>query len=172
MALHDPVEDALNERKRKARLVEAGAAVGSPNEAALNITRKFLEGGRVGRFGDRTEPDRVRGIPENPLPFPGRRVGPRPGPGRRVGPRPFPPGYGIPRPFPPPEREPTGQVDYGAVEKFPGGQIERGVREERPGGSLAERYFDLPGPVGFAKTAQGQAILQRILGRVGRRGFR
>ncbi|KKN26617.1 hypothetical protein LCGC14_0872810 [marine sediment metagenome] len=27
MALHDPIEDALNERKRKARLVEAGGAL-------------------------------------------------------------------------------------------------------------------------------------------------
>ena len=45
MALHDPVEDALNARKKKARLVEAGAAIGSPNEESLNITRSFLEGG-------------------------------------------------------------------------------------------------------------------------------
>lgn len=33
-----------------------------------------------------------------------------------------------------------------------------------PGGSLSENFFDLPGPVGFAKTTQGRAILQRILG--------
>ena len=43
MALHDPVEDALNDRKKRARLVEAGAAVGTPGDA-LNITRKFLGG--------------------------------------------------------------------------------------------------------------------------------
>ena len=46
MALHDPVEDALNARKKKARLVEAGAAIGSPNEESLNITRRFLAGNR------------------------------------------------------------------------------------------------------------------------------
>lgn len=36
-----------------------------------------------------------------------------------------------------------------------------------PGRDLAGSFFDLPGPVGFAQTPQGQAILQRILG-----GFR
>ena len=34
---------------------------------------------------------------------------------------------------------------------------------------LSGRFFDLPGPVGFAKTPQGQAILQRILGGIGGR---
>ncbi len=36
-------------------------------------------------------------------------------------------------------------------------------------GSLGERFLGLPGPIGFAKTRQGQAILQRILGGMGRR---
>lgn len=36
--------------------------------------------------------------------------------------------------------------------------------------SLPDRFFDLPGPVGFSRTPQGQAIMQRILGRQG--GFR
>ena len=36
--------------------------------------------------------------------------------------------------------------------------------------SLSDRFFDLPGPVGFAQTPQGRAILQRILG--GSRGLR
>lgn len=31
------------------------------------------------------------------------------------------------------------------------------------GQSLSNRLFDLPGPVGFAQTPQGRAILQRIL---------
>ena len=44
MALHDPVEDALNERKKKARLVEAGGAL-SPD--SLDITRQFLGGGQL-----------------------------------------------------------------------------------------------------------------------------
>ncbi len=38
------------------------------------------------------------------------------------------------------------------------------------GGSLSNRFFDLPGPVGFSQTPQGQAILQRLL--QGRRGLR
>ncbi len=37
------------------------------------------------------------------------------------------------------------------------------------GGSLGDRFLNLPGPVGFAQTPQGQAILQRILGGIGRR---
>ncbi|KKL09839.1 hypothetical protein LCGC14_2561860, partial [marine sediment metagenome] len=78
MAQHDPVEDALNARKARARLVEAGGALSPDN---LDITRQFLGGqpvqfdpsrrgggGQRGRFG----PDRIRGIPENPFPFPGR----------------------------------------------------------------------------------------------------
>lgn len=33
-----------------------------------------------------------------------------------------------------------------------------------PGGaSLSDNFFNLPGPVGFAQTPQGKAILQRIL---------
>ncbi len=58
MALHDPLEDALNERKRKARLVEAGAAVGTPGEDALSITRQFLEGNVPPIEGRRTPPVR------------------------------------------------------------------------------------------------------------------
>ena len=38
------------------------------------------------------------------------------------------------------------------------------------GGSLSDRFLDMPGPVNFARTAQGQAILQRILSG-GRRRF-
>lgn len=32
-----------------------------------------------------------------------------------------------------------------------------------PDPALSSRFFDLPGPVGFAQTPQGRAILQRIL---------
>ena len=35
--------------------------------------------------------------------------------------------------------------------------------------SLGDRFLDLPGPAGFASTPQGKAILQRILGSMGRR---
>jgi len=37
---------------------------------------------------------------------------------------------------------------------------------------LSDRFFDLPGPAGFAQTPQGKAILQRILGRFNRGGVR
>ncbi len=113
MALHDPVEDALNERKRKARLVEAGAAVGTPGEDALNITREFLGG------------------------------------------------------------EPAGQAPQGQQRQQLPSQAASIAQQRAFGqqgqGSLGSRFLDLPGPAGFAKTAQGQAILQRILGSVRRR---
>jgi len=112
MALHDPIEDALNERKKKARLIEAGAAIGSPNEESLDITRRFLA-------GNRQLPNQAASIARS----------------RAFG--------------------------------------QRGVQQRRAplvdatprSGSLSEGFFNLPGPVGFAKTPQGQAILQRILGR-------
>lgn len=40
------------------------------------------------------------------------------------------------------------------------------------GGSLSDRFFNLPSPVGFARTPQGQAILQRLLGGFNRGGRR
>lgn len=39
-------------------------------------------------------------------------------------------------------------------------------RATAPQGSLGDRFLGLPGPVDFARTSQGQAMLQRIL-----RGF-
>ncbi len=111
MALHDPVEDALNARKKKARLVEAGAAIGTPDKEALDITSSFL-GSNVGT---------LQGGRRNIRP-PGAAAGIA---GRRA---------------------------FG----------QRGAQQ----GSLRDRFFDLPGPVGFASTPQGQAVLQRIL-----RGF-
>jgi hypothetical protein len=120
MALHDPVEDALNERKWKARLVEAGAAVGSPSEEALGITKRFLTGGQR--------------LPSQAAPVAGRRAFGQQGARRR----------------------PNG----GLVTQQPPRDL---------GQSLSSRLFDLPGPVGFAQTPQGQSILQRILERFGRR---
>ena len=104
MALPDPVEDALNDRKKRARLVEAGAAVGTPDREALDITNSFLSGGSR--------------LPSQAAPVAKKRA-------------------------------------FG----------QQGQQQ----GSVGSRFLDLPGPVGFASTPQGQAILQRILGSVGRR---
>ncbi len=48
-----------------------------------------------------------------------------------------------------------------------GARRRRGVTGVQP---LSDRLFDLPGPVDFARTPQGRAILQQILGG-GRRRF-
>jgi hypothetical protein len=117
MALHDPVEDALNERKRKARLVEAGAAVGSPSEEALGITKRFLTGGQR--------------LPSQAAPVAGRSAFGQQGARRRPGGSLITPGPAVPDPAQP----------------------------------LSSRLFDLPGPVGFAQTPRGSAILQSILSR-------
>ena len=66
----------------------------------------------------------------------------------------------------------AGQRAFGqqGARKKPGGG---GLVTQQPprdlGQPLSERFFDLPGPVGFASTPQGQAILQRILGLRGQR---
>ncbi len=51
---------------------------------------------------------------------------------------------------------------------------QRGQQQRRPvartaAQPLSDRFFGLPGPVGFAQTPQGRAILQRILGGGSRR---
>ncbi len=124
MALHDPVEDALNDRKKRARLVEAGAAIGTPDRNALDITRKFLGGGQQGN----------QQLPGQASPVASRTAFGQQGSSR--------PGGG------------------GLVTQQPPRDV---------GGSLSDRFLNLPGPVGFAGTPQGQAMLQRILGSVGRR---
>lgn len=132
-----------------------------PTEEILNITRKFL-GGEVkgGEGGDSASIGSISPyVPPTgtaPARFPGRR--------------------GLP----------SQAASIAGSRAF--GQ--RGVQQRRGGGdliqplitgpyvpptdvapdrtgSLAENFFNLPGPVGFAKTPQGRAILQRILG-----GFR
>ena len=133
MALHDPVEDALTERKRKARLVEAGAALGTPGQDAQDIARQFIGGG-----DGRQLPPQASSVARNRA-FGQQGQRKRPGAGRIS---PIPTG---------PFVAPTGAAP------------------DRTGGSLSESFFDLPGPVGFSKTPQGRAILQRILGLRGMR---
>ena len=158
MALHDPVEDALNARKKRARLVEAGAAVGTPGEDDLNITRQFLGGEpprgdipgevRPPSIGGRIQPflgPSGRGLPGRAAPIARRRFGGQQGARRRPGSDLIEP---LPRYVPPGNFDPNQPV---------------------PTGDLSEQFFNLPGPVGFARTPQGQAMLQRILGSVGRR---
>jgi len=61
----------------------------------------------------------------------------------------------------------------GARRRQGGGGLVEPQRPPLPGDvSLSSRFFDLPSPVNFAKTPQGQAILQRILGGAGRGGLR
>ena len=56
----------------------------------------------------------------------------------------------------------------GLIEPFSLGPIIPTVPTPFPEGvSLSEQFFNLPGPVGFAQTPQGRAILQSILGRFG-----
>ena len=143
MALHDPVEDALNDRKRRARQVEAGGAF---SQDTLNTTREFI-GGDQEPIGP---PERqfVGGSPG------GSTIPPAQPPVRQfVGPS----GRGLP-----------GQASPTARGRF-GGQAGR-ARRPVAGGTLADRFFSLPEPATFARTSQGQQLLQRILGRG--RGFR
>ncbi|KKN01664.1 hypothetical protein LCGC14_1125500 [marine sediment metagenome] len=134
MADHDPIEDALNARKRQARLVEAGAAIGTPDRNALDITRKFLGGGQ----GNQQLPGQASSVAGN------RAFGQQ---GQR--------------------KRPGGDI----ISPLSTGPFvaPTGIAPERTGGSLQDAFFNLPGPVGFASTPQGRAILQRILGSVGRR---
>jgi len=113
-----------------------------PTEETLNITRKFL-GGELGTPG---QPPDGRGQSPSILPRQQTRL----------------PSQAAPI---------AGQRAFG----------QQGQRRRQAGASvvppsaagrlpLSDRFFDLPGPVDFARTSQGQAILQRILGRG--RGFR
>ena len=134
MALHDPVEDALNARKARARRVEAGDAF-SPDD--LDITKKFL-GGEVGAPGQvpgsRQLPSQASGVAR------GRAFGQQ-GALRR-------------------DARPGAGVPVQPISTVPAAQP---PLREPVGGSLSDRFFNLPSPVGFAQTSQGQALLRRIL---------
>ena len=151
MALHDPVEDALNDRKKRARLVEAGAAVGTPGEDALSITRRFMEGNVPPIEGRRTPPVRQqvggRQLPSQAAAVARRRAFGSQGARRRRGSDLIEP-VEIPRYVPPGNFDPD---------------------QLGPRGDLSEQFFDLPGPVGFSRTPQGRSILKRILGMRGLR---
>ncbi|KKL07238.1 hypothetical protein LCGC14_2588020 [marine sediment metagenome] len=142
MALHDPVEDALNARKAAARRVEAGDAF---SQDTLDTTNQFL----------------------------GSSFGP---PERQAVGGGSPAGSVVP-PAQPPLRQPVGgttrtlpsQASPTARSRFGGQQADR-ARRPVAGGTLADRFFALPEPATFARTSQGQQLLQRILGRG--RGFR
>jgi len=117
-----------------------------PTEEILNITRKFL-GGEIGTPGVAPESQRVGGgqLPNQASDVARNRAFGQQGARRRQG------GGDLISPSVPPV-----------------GIAPLGPRE----GSLSDRFFNLPSPVGFAKTPQGQAILQRILGGIGRGGLR
>ena len=148
MAEHDPVEDALNARKRQARLVEAGGAF---SQNTLDTTRQFLSDGIpqrppvrqfVGPSG--------RGLPSTASDIARSRFGGQQGRENRQQ-QLIPPVRDVPTSSPP-IRETRG--------------LERGIAQnqlESARDTLSNRFFDLPGPVGFSRTAQGKKLLQRIL---------
>ena len=76
---------------------------------------------------------------------------------------------------PPGGRQLPGQASNVAQGRAFGQQGRRRRQAETPvvppsaAGRLSDRFLDLPGPVGFAQTPQGKAILQRILSLRGRR---
>ncbi|KKK85030.1 hypothetical protein LCGC14_2777400 [marine sediment metagenome] len=143
MALHDPVEDALNARKARARRVEAGDAFGSEvTQRDLDTTRKFLGGG----------------------------IGTSSQAGSRLIPSPQPPGRGPARALPSQvadiaRRRAFGQ--QGSLQRNDPRAITPIIREdERLRGQvsgLRDRFFNLPGPVDFSRTPEGKSMLQRIL---------
>ena len=120
-----------------------------PTEEILNITRKFL-GGELGASGQSPEGQKQR-LPSQAAPIARERAFGQQGARRRrdggdlISPLPIGP-YA---PYIPPTD----------------------VAPDRTG-SLSENFLNLPGPVGFAQTPQGRAILQRILGGFGRGGPR
>ncbi|KKM86126.1 hypothetical protein LCGC14_1282110 [marine sediment metagenome] len=73
----------------------------------------------------------------------------------------------------PPESQQVGRLPAQAApiagQRAFGQQGARKRPATQQGDSLGDRFLNLPGPVGFSKTPQGQAILQRILGGIGRR---
>ena len=114
-----------------------------PTEESINITRKFL-GGQPGVTGQASQ-GQQRQLPGQASSVAGNRAFGQQGQRSRPGSNLISPlSTG---PFIPPT----------------------GTAPSRTGGSLQDRFFNLPGPVGFASTPQGRAILQRILGNVGRR---
>ncbi|KKN16989.1 hypothetical protein LCGC14_0970430 [marine sediment metagenome] len=112
-----------------------------PTEESINITRKFL-GGEPGVPGQAPQ---QRQLPSQASSVAGNRAFGQQGQRKR-------PGGDIISPLS------TGPF-----------VAPTGIAPERTGGSLQDAFFNLPGPVGFASTPQGRAILQRILGNVGRR---
>lgn len=138
-----------------------------PSEESINITRKFLEGQQGGQGGQTLPPGRIirdplpggdlgTGIPRtNPPLAPGRRRPPAP-PTRPPGQM---PGRIIRNPLP-------GMEVSDPARRRPLSLGQQGSSQE---GSLGDRFLGLPGPIGFAQTPQGRAILQRILGGIGRR---
>ena len=168
MALHDPVEDALNARKAAARRVEAGPAL---SDDTLNVTNQFLSGGAGGRIASTFGPPERqfvggtggRTIPptQPPLVQPvadgGRAIPPAQPPLRQfVGPS----GRGLPSQASAQARSRFGG-QQGAVRRRPGGAQNIPAFEGR---SLADRFLNLPEPVSFSRTPQGRRLMDRILG--------
>ncbi len=115
-----------------------------PTEETINLTRKFL-GGELGTPGQAPGRDQASSIlPQQQTRLPSQAA---PVAGQRA--------FGQQGA----RRRPTG-----------GGLVTPGPIRPDPAMPLSSRFFDLPGPVSFARTPQGRAILQQILGG-GRRRF-
>ena len=153
-----------------------------PTEEILNITRKFLGGeakgggqqgpSSLGATGGNIDPETGQAIPGTQTFFPGldellgrqSRLPSRASPtarGRafgRQGLRQRRGGGELTVPF-----SSANRGDLGGIRAI---DLGGATATELPG-TLPDQYFNLPGPVGFAQTPQGRAILQSILGRFG-----
>lgn len=135
-----------------------------PTEETMNITRKFL-GGEMGTPGQTPGGNQVSAmapyapprLPPQAAPMAGQRAfgqrgsamgRPRAGWTRDIGTRRPLPRQPLPRPLPAPQPERRGTV---------------------PSTSLSDRYFTMPEPVDYAGTPQGQDLMQRVLGGLGRK---
>ena len=108
-----------------------------PTEEILNITRKFL-GGELGTPGVVPESQQTGGrqLPRQATPIAGQRAFGQQGARRRRG----------------------GDLAEPLVGRVPSIPV-----SPPEGASLSDSFFNLSGPVGFSRTPQGRALLQRIL---------
>jgi hypothetical protein len=139
-----------------------------PTEETINITRKFLGGeldipGQAPRGDQNFQAPQSR-LPRQAAPIAGQRAFGRQGIKRRPG-----DGGGLIRSTSPITQPPAIRSTSPVVQP----SLIRStspVSQPSLGSSLSNRFFDLPGPVDFSRTSQGQDLMRRIL--ANRVGFR